>query len=76
MEANASRVSYLVVCGAEDYENDEYIVDEVEEEEAGYSSGESIRVTRKKRHKRLHLNLQILKVTNDSLSNLLRTFTE
>jgi len=53
-------VSYLNVCGAEDYENDEYIGDEAEEEEAGYSSGEGIRVTRKKRYKRLDLNLRIL----------------
>lgn len=36
----------------EDYENGGYIDDDAEEE-SGYSSGEGIRVTRKKRHKRI-----------------------
>lgn len=47
----------------EDNENEEYIIDEAEEEgeenedeEAGYSSGEAVKVTRKKRHKRFALN--------------------
>ena len=38
------------VCGAE-----EYFVDEAEEDGSGYSSGENIKVTRRKRNKRWHI---------------------
>jgi hypothetical protein len=39
-------------------------VDEAEEDESRYSSGEDIRVRRKKRHKRLRITFSVMKMTN------------
>jgi hypothetical protein len=64
MGADGSRVSYFDVSFAEEYGSEEYVVDEAEEDESRYSSGEDIRVRRKKRHKRLRITFSVMKMTN------------
>ena len=61
MRASSSGVSYFGVSGAEYTENEEYGADEAEEGGSWDSSGEDIKVTRKKRHKRWHITLCITK---------------
>lgn len=47
-----ARVSYFGVSGTEELENEEYVVDEAEDDGSRDSSGEDVKVTRKKRPKR------------------------